>query len=120
MITAAELADLQSDFAGEFLTQSAEIWRQEAGGSDGYGGQTFRYSKTGDTSCRLQSASRAQRAEEGKQDVPLADWEVLTPIGVSVSFPDQLRIDGVIYEVRSTDASSPEEILQTVYVNRKD
>lgn len=120
MISPAELADIRADFAGEFLTQQAEIWRQEPGGGDGYGGQTFRYRQFGETPCRLQRASRAQRAEEGKQDTSLADWEVFVPVTVSVSFPDQLRIGGVIYEVRSTDAATPENVLLTVYVNRKD
>jgi len=119
VISAVELADLRADFAGEFFTQTAEIWRQEPGGGDGYGGQTFRYQKTGQTACRLQSATRAQRVEEGKQDVPLADWEILLPVTVSVAFADQLRIGGVIYEVLPSDSASPESIVQTVPVKRK-
>jgi hypothetical protein len=110
----------RAQVARNFLVQCAEIWRQEPGVGDGYGGQKCQYAKTGKTPCRLQSASRAQRVEEGKQDVPLADWEVLLPVTVSVSFPDQLRIGGMIYEVMPSDSASPESIVQTVPVKRKD
>lgn len=119
MISAEKIARRRQQTERTFLVQQAEIWRQEQGRKGAYGGLDLRYRRVRVCACRLQAASRGQVTEFGKQSIAPADWEVLLPVGETVAFPDEIRIDGFIYEVRGTDAGSPESNVLIVYCNRK-
>jgi hypothetical protein len=119
LLSPRALARVQADYVKTFCTQTATIRRTEEGQPDGYGGRDKRYKVVGTVACALQGLTRPQRVEEGMQNKPLADWEVLLPVGTEVLFGDLIDIDSNSYEVVGSDQDSAINLVVTAYVTRK-
>jgi hypothetical protein len=103
-----------------FLKQRGRIVRAGSGSKSAYGGREHRLQTVADNvPCKATAPNRTQSVESGVRSIALGDWDVLLPIGTSVSISDEVHIGSDTYEVIGSDAGRAEALCLTVYCRRK-
>src|SRR5690349_16845977 len=98
VISAAELAQIQSDVASAALDKDCVIQRATTA-DDGYGSQTLTYSTIATVKAGMTQPSAGMLQNFAYKIQDLAAWQVKFSIGTDVQENDHLVIDGQTLEV---------------------
>lgn len=83
------------------MNRSCLIRRKTPGSTtDAYGNPVDTFTET-TTTCEIQPASSIRRDDERSQHLDLtdSDWLLILPAGTEIDPPDQVKVEGLTYEV---------------------
>ncbi len=115
MLSAAELAGMRA--AQEAALPDTCHIRVRTKISDGQGGSTETWS-TVVTACRIRPMSNEQVQRFADRLVGVSGWVITLPYGTAVALGDQVRLDGVDYEVVGTNDGESLQTALRVYATR--
>lgn len=104
MLTSGQLAKMRT-VANKLLPDTAVIYTR-ALADDGRGGKLASWTEGESVACRLSAASvrgRAKDATHGDRIEPAEGWIVSLPVDAVVGEADRLKINGIFYEVISSN-----------------
>ena len=113
VVTAAELAQIQSDVVAAVCDQSCQILRKTTS-TDSYLSQAPTYSAIETVMAGMAQPSGGQLANYGFLIGSLAAWQVRFPVGTDVQHQDHLVIAGQTLEVQVVLTPRSYEVLRTV------
>lgn len=99
MISAAELAQIQSDAVAAVCDKTCVVQRATTITKDGYGSETKPYTTIATTVAGMTQPSAGELANYAYIIGDKAAWTVRLPIGTDVTHQDHLIIDGQTLEV---------------------